>query len=198
METLELQRKHDRTEAEVEALRERYSGTFTNTMGHMVKSKGGIWTKEQTSFPETSHNIVTNEGLDHVLNVQLNALTNLLVWYLTGFTDNITPLSSHDYAADGVTELTTTNVAEAVRETYNANAASGQSIDNVAGPVAQYIADESFTFWGAMLKAGNSAFTDATDDAVHILWSSSLLGSSKSMVALDTIDLTYTFTSADA
>ena len=197
METLELQRKYDRTEAEIEALREKHSGTFSNTMGHMVKGKHGIWTKEQTSFPEVSQNIVTNEGLDHVLDVQLNALTNLLVWYLTGFTANVTPLATHDYAADGVTELTTTNVAEAVRETYNANAASGQSIDNV-GSVAQYIADEAFTFWGAMLKTGNNSFTDVTNDSVHILWSSSLLGSSKSMVALDTIDLTYTFTAADA
>ena len=198
MELLELQKNHDLTEDEVERWRERFSGHFTNTMGHMVKSKHGIWTNEQTSFPEVSQNIVTNEGLNHVLDVQLNALTNLLVWYLTGFTANVTPLATHDYAVDGVTELTTTNVAEAVRETYNANAASGQSIDNVGGPVAQYIADETFAFWGAMLKAGSSTFTDTTDDAVHILWSSSLLGSSKSMVALDTIDLTYTFTAADA
>lgn len=194
METLELQRKWDRTEAEIEALREKHGGYFTATMGHMVE-KNGIWVNEQTSLPEDSPNIVTNEGLNSVLDVYLNAATQITVWYLTGFTTNVTPLATHTAAVPGTTELTTVNVAEAVRETYNANAASGQSIDNVAGPVAQYIADASFTFWGAQLFGGG---TSAFGNTGGVLWSSSLLGSSKSMVALDTIDLTYTFTAADA
>lgn len=194
METLELQRKWDCTAQEVEVMRRAFGGGFTTQMGHMVQ-KDGLWVNEHTSDLEYHRNIVTNEGLNSVLDVYLNAATQITVWYLTGFTDNITPLATHTAAVPGTTELTTVNVAEAVRETYNANAASGQSIDNVAGPVAQYIADASFTFWGAQLFGGG---TSAFGNTAGVLWSSSLLGSSKSMVALDTIDLTYTFTAADA
>ena len=192
-----LKTGRDLTLHEVEELRHRHGGYFTTQLGHMVRSRGGILVHEHVADPETHPNIIPNEGLDHVLDVQLNALAALTVWYLTGFTDNITPLSSHDYAAPGTTELTTTDVAEAVRETFNANAASGQSLDNVGGPVAQYTADQAFTFYGAQLLAGSSAFGDVTDDAVHILWASSLLSPSISMVTLATIDLTYTFASSD-
>lgn len=195
METVALQRRWDLSLDEVEALRVRHAGFFTTQMGKMVRSKGGLLVHEHVADPEHHPNIVTDEGLDSVLDVYLNAASQITVWYLTGFTDNITPLSTHTAAVPGTTELTTTDVAEAVRETYNANAASGQSIDNVGGPVAQYIADQAFTFWGAQLFGGG---TSAFGNTAGVLWSSSLLGAEKSMVALDTIDLTYTFTSADA
>lgn len=194
MKTLDFQRKWGMTSDQVEAMRERHSGSFTTQMGHMVKQHG-ILVNEHNSDIEVHPNIVTNEGLNSVLEIYLNAGTQITTWYLSGFTANVTPLATHTYAVPGITELTTVNVAEAVRETYNANAASGQSIDNVAGPVAQYIADASFTFWGALLLGGGTnAFGHV---ASGTLWASSLLGSSKSMVALDTIDLTYTFTAAD-
>ncbi len=200
MLTVELQRRHDLTLAEVEAKRERWGGHFTAQRGLWVPRGIGSRRKlihEFTHAPTKHPNIVVNEGLDHLLNVELNALAALTVWYLTGFTDAITPLASHDYAADGVTELTTTDVAESVRETFNANVASSQSLDNAAGPVAQYTADQAFSFEGAMLKAGSSAFTDATNDAVHILFCSAALSPVVAMVTLATIDLTYTLTSAD-
>ncbi len=200
METVELQRRHDLTLAEVEAMRERRGGHFTAQRGLWVPNGIGSRRKlvhEFTHRPTKHRNIIVNEGLNHLLDVELNALAALTTWFLTGFTDAITPLATHDYAADGVTELTTTDVAEAVRETFNANAASSQSLDNVAGPVAQYTADQAFTFEGAMLKAGSSTFTDVTDDAVHILFSSAALSPTVSMVTLATIDLTYTFTSSD-
>lgn len=179
---------------EVEAMRHRQGGQFSTEMGHMVRQRSGLFVREQTSDLEIVNNIVTNEGLDSVLDVYLNAATQITVWYLTLFVDNITPLATHTAAVPGTTEITVTEVAEAIRETYNANASSGQSIDNVAGPVAQYIADTSFTAWGAQLFGGG---TSAFGNTAGTLWSSSLLGSSKSMVALDTIDITYTFTAAD-
>ncbi len=192
----EVQRRHDRTRGELEAMREKRGGHFTVQRGLWVPQRRGL-IHELTHEPTTHPNIVTNEGLDHLLNVELNALAALATWLLTGFTDNITPLATHDYAVPGTTELTTTDVAEAVRETFNANVSSGQSLDNVAGPVAQYTADQAFTFWGAQLLAGSTAFGNVTDDAVHILFCSSLLSSSISMVTLATIDLTYTIASSD-
>ena len=167
-------------------------------MGHMVRHRSrplvpAHCVHEYTGEVEREHNLVTNEGLDHVLNVQLNALAALTSWFFTGFSDNVTVLATHDYAVPGTTEITTSDVEEAIRETMNFNVASGQSIDNVAGPVAQYKADQTFTFYGGQIMAGSSAFGDVTDDAVHIYWAGKLFGTAKSMILDDTVDLTYTF-----
>lgn len=197
MKTVELQRRWDMTLREVEDRRERESGYFTVQEGLWVPNRHGELIHEHTHRPRNQHNLIVNEGLNHVLNVELNALSALAVWLLTGFSDNVTPIAAHDYAVPGTTEITTTDVAEAIRETFNANAASGQSLDNVAGPVAQYTADQAFTFYGAQLVAGSTAFGDVTDDAVHILFCSSLLSPAVAMVTLATIDITYTIASSD-
>ena len=200
METSELQKKHDLTLDEVGRMCQRWGGHFTVQRGLWVPNGIGSRRKlihEITHEPTRHPNIVTNEGLDHILDVELNALAALATWYLTGFVDNVTPLATHDYAVPGTDELDTADVAESVRETFNANPASSQALDNVAGPVAQYTADQAFTFFGAQLVAGSSAFQDVTDDAVHILFCSALLSPSIAMVTLATIDLTYTIDSSD-
>ncbi len=199
METVELQRKFDLTAQEVEARRRRWSGFFTSQLGLWVpQGPGKPLVHEHTHLPAKHRNLIVNEGLDHVLNVELNALAALAVWYLSGWTNaSQTPGATDDYAATTVTELTTTNVAESVRETFNANVASSQSLDNVAGPVAQYTADEAFNFEGAMLMAGSSTFGETTNDAVHILFCLSQLSPVVAMVTLATIDITYTIASSD-
>lgn len=189
MELIEVQRRFDITAAEVEMYREMFSGTFSVQKGRHFK-RGWEFTEEKVRF----HNILVNEGLTSILDVYFNAATQITIWYLTGFTANVTPLATHTAAVPGTTELTTTDVAEAVRETFNANAASGNSIDNAAGPVAQYTADQTFTFWGAQLFGGG---TSAFGNTAGVLCASELLPSSKAMDALDTIDLTYTFASTD-
>lgn len=195
MLTLDLQRKFDLSSVELEDLRAKLGGVFHHRTGRYHKNHSGLYLWEPESEWESSPNIITNEGLNSNLGVYLNAATQITVWFLTTFTDNITPLATHTAAVPGTTEITTANVAEAIRETYNANAPSGQSIDNVAGPVAQYIADDTHTQFGAQLFGGG---TSAFGNTAGVLWSSSLFGAAKAMVALDTIDITYTFTAADA
>lgn len=195
MRTIDLQRKFDLTEGEVEDLRRRLGGTFHIRHGIMVPQYGGGLVKEFTSDWVGSPNIVTNEGINDNLEAYLNGGTQITTWYLTMFTDNVTPLATHTAAAPGVTEIALADVAESVRETYNANTAASQSIDNVAGPVAQYTADQTFTGYGAMLIGGG---TSAFGNGAGVLWCSSLFGASKPMVALDTIDITYTINGADA
>jgi len=184
-----LQRRWGYSTRELEDARERVSGIFSYQPGRMVK-RGGIWQKEHTGEIVHQHNLVVNEGLNHALETVINAGTPITVWFLTGFTDNVTPLATHTAAAPGVTEITTTDVAEAVRETYNANTAAGQSIDNVAGPVATYIADQTFTMFGMFLIGGG---TSAFGNTAGTLWASTLLTPSRPMVALDSLDMTYTF-----
>lgn len=178
---------------DIEEMRHRFGGRFSTQMGKMVKH-GSLYVHEHVADPEFHDNIVTNEGLDSVLDIYLNAATQITVWFLTLFTTNVTPTAGDTAAVPNTIEITTTDVAEAIRETYAANVPSGQSIDNV-GSVAQYIADQSFTAWGASLFGGG---TSAFDNTAGVLWAQSLFGTSKAMVALDTIDITYTFTAADA
>ena len=179
---------------EIEEMRHRMGGHFTTQMGRMVRRYSGLLVHEHVDDPEMHPNIITNEGLNSSLDVYLNAATQITVWYLSMFNTNVTPGAGDTAATPNTVEITTADVAEAVRETYNANNAASQSIDNVSGPVAQYIADQGFTAWGGTMFGGG---TDAFDNTSGVLWAQALFGTSKAMVALDTIDITYTFTAAD-
>ena len=66
---------------------------------------GGIFTNEVyrdgnlIMLPEESHNIVVNEGLNHVLDVVLHNSTQVATWYVGIFKGNYTPLAT-DTAAN--------------------------------------------------------------------------------------------------
>jgi len=189
MRTVEIQRRFDMTAQEVEAARKRFSGKFGAQPGRW-HNRNGVMVHEYTDEMIWTPNLVVNEGLNHALETVINAGTPITVWFHTGFTDNITPLATHTAAVPGVTEIDAADVAEAVRETFNANAASGQSIDNVAGPVSQYTADQTFTMFGMELIGGG---TSAFGNTAGTLWAQNLLAPSRPMVALDTLDMVYTF-----
>ena len=193
METLQLQRKWDMTAGEVEGMRAKHAGLFTSQAGLWVPGKYRA-VHEHTSLIVSHRNIVTNEGLDSVLDVYINAVAAITTWFLSGFVDNRTPLAGDTAGTPGFDEIDAADVDEAVRETYNPNSASSQSIDNV-GTVQQYTGDQSFTFFGAILIGGG---TSAFQNAAGTLWSAVLLSPAISMVVDSTIDLTYTFTAADA
>lgn len=215
MQTYELQKKLDRlassvpdvlarlgikgsTKQEIEEWRHRQGGHFGTRMGVKFKRDDGKLLWEPTSEWAWDHNIVTNQALDHVLDVTLSGGTAIAAagWYVTLSASNTPPLATHTYQAPGFTEITTTEVAETVRESFGDNAVSAQSIAN--GTVAQYTADIAFTAYGAALLGGAttpSAFGDTS--AGNILYASSLFASSKSLTASDTIDVTYTINSSD-
>ncbi len=189
MRTVELQERFDMTALEIEAARERFSGKFGVQQGKWI-NRNGVLVHEYVEDMAWSHNLVVNEGLNHALETVINAGTPITVWFHTGFVDNITPLATHTAAVPGITEIDVADVAEAVRETFNANVAAGQSIDNVAGPVSQYTADQTFTMFGMMLIGGG---TSAFGNLAGTLWAQNLLAPSRPLVALDTLDMVYTF-----
>ena len=189
MTTEQLQLRWDMTEQEVERWRERFSGKFGSQQGKWHR-RNGVMVHEYVDEMRWQDNLVVNEGLNHALETVINAATPITVWFHTGFVDNITPLATHTAATPGVTEIDTADVAEAVRETFNANAAAGQSIDNVAGPVSQYTADQTFTMFGMELIGGG---TSAFGNTAGTLWAQNLLAPSRPLVALDTLDMVYTF-----
>ncbi|MCK5641539.1 MAG: hypothetical protein KAJ19_12120, partial [Gammaproteobacteria bacterium] len=80
---------------------------------------------------EETQNIVTNEGLDEVLNIMFHGDTQIATWYVVLSESNTTPLATHTYAVPGYTEVNLA-IDEATRPVYNEAAASSQSMTNAA------------------------------------------------------------------
>lgn len=146
---------------------------------------------------ETVHNIVTNEGLDHLLDATLSGATQITAWKVAISKSNTTPLSTHTYAVPGYTEITGSDVDEASRQAWTDGGVSSQSVDNV-GNEAVYTAAGTFTAYGAAIVGGGSGAATLADAAGGgKLYSSGLFAASKALTASDTLTTTYTLTSAD-
>ena len=198
MQTIELQRKWDLTLSEVEKLRRKYGGSFGTQRHKIVRDfRRRILRVEPMELVTLHKNIVTNQGLNNVLTGYLDGGTQIATWYVTLSSTNTTPLSTHTYSSPGYTEITTTNVDEAVRQAWTGGTAASQSIDNSAAP-AVYIGDNAFTAYGAALVGGGSSPTVLANTAGGgILYASALFSSAKAMDVDVQLSTTYTFTSAD-
>jgi hypothetical protein len=144
---------------------------------------------------EETRNLVTNEGLDAALDIMFHADTQITTWYVAVFNTNTTILATHTYAAPGYTE--STNYDEANRQAYVEAAASGQSITNSANK-ATLTMNATETIYGAALVGGGSGATTKGDTAGGgKLWCAAQFASSKNVDSGDTLEITYTLTSAD-
>ena len=144
---------------------------------------------------EETRNLVTNEGLDAALDIMFHADTQITTWYLLLFNTNTTILATHTYAVPGFTESTAYD--EAVRQAYVEAAASGQSMTNSANK-GVFTMNGTETIYGAALVGGGSAPTTKDDQAGGgFLWCAAQFASSKNVDSGDTLEVTYTLTSAD-
>lgn len=140
-------------------------------------------------------NIVTNEGLDAILNIMFNAATQITTWYVAVFESNTTPAAAHTYAVPVYTECTAYD--EATRQAYVEAAASSQSITNSANK-ATLTFNATKTIYGAALVGGGSAPTTKGDTAGGgTLFCSVLFAASRAVVATDVLKVTITITSSD-
>ena len=146
-------------------------------------------------WEEHVHNLVTNEGLNHILDVILHGSTQITTWYVAPFNTNTTILATHTYAAPGYTE--TSNYDEATRQAYNEAAASGQSITNSANP-ATITCSATETVYGCGLVGGGSAPTTKGNTAGGgTLLCAVLFSTARAVVDNDSLEITYTLSAAD-
>lgn len=198
MKTIELQRRHGLLLSDVERIREMFGGVFGCRRRKIVRD----WKKRILRIEEIEdwgfvHNIVTNQGINSALNVQLHGDTQITTWYIALSKTNTTPLSTHTYASPGYTEADGTDLDEAVRQAWVEAAASGQSITNAASP-AVYTGDGTFTSYGSSLVGGGTDPTVLANTAGGgTLWASALFSSSKAMALDVQLQITYAFTGAD-
>lgn len=144
---------------------------------------------------EVAKNIVTNEGLDAILDIMLHAATQLTTWYVAIFESDTTPLATHTYAVPGYTESTAYD--EATRPEYKEAAASSQSITNSANK-ATFTIDATKTIYGAALVGGGTdADTKGDTAGGGTLLCSCQFGSSKAVEDDDTLEVTYEVSAAD-
>lgn len=123
--------------------------------------KGAYWHDVNGQDAQVDKNLITDEGLMHVLNVVLGATSKIATWYIGLGGANATPLSSWTGAnfATNFGELTSTTegYTGSVRQTYVPSAASANAIDNYAArAVFNMKSTTSVTVYGAGLLSLNT------------------------------------------
>jgi len=141
---------------------------------------------------QCDHNLVVNEGLNALLDIMFHADTQITTWYVGIFEGNYTPVATDTAANIASNSTESTAYDEASRQEYNEAAASGQSITNSANK-ATFTINATKTIYGAFLISNSTkGGTSGT------LFSASRFSASRSVIALDSLLITYTITAADA
>lgn len=113
------------------------------------------WSKRNT-------NLVTNQGLNALLNVMFHGATQITTWYIALIESDSTLNAGNTYDTPGVTECTAYD--ETSRVVLNEAAASGQSMTNSANK-ASFTMNASKTIYGGMLVGGGTAAATKGDTA---------------------------------
>jgi hypothetical protein len=138
----------------------------------------------------TDKNLVTNEGLNSLLDIYFNGGTQITTWYIGLFEGNYTPVATVTAATITAASTECTAYDEATRQAFDEAAAASQSITNSASK-ATFTFNATKTIYGAFLvSASAKSATSGT------LFSAARFGSSKSVVDDDQLLLTYTFTAS--
>lgn len=145
---------------------------------------------------ERCPNIVTDEGLDAILDIMLHADTQITAWFVLIVETDTAEAAGMTYAVPVFTESTAYD--EATRPAYVEAAASGQSITNSASP-ADFTINATKTIYGAALVGGGTdADTKGNTAGGGTLLCYSKFGASKAVEDDDTLQVTYTISAADA
>lgn len=174
---------------------------YDQQLARSIREKYGAASPEYKAIPryqawkDESHNIVTNEGLDALLDIMFHADTQITTWYCVLVETDTSPAAGMTYATPTYTESEAYD--EATRPAYTEAAASSQSITNSANK-AVFTISGTKTMYGAAIVGGGSAPTTKADAAGGgTLFCYSKFTSSRSVVDDDVINLTYTLSAAD-
>lgn len=141
------------------------------------------------------HNLVTNEGLDSLLNVYLHAATQIATWYCVISETDTAPAAAMTYAVPSFTEWAAYD--EATRPEYVEAESTARSTTNSANK-AVFTASATKTLYGAGLVGGGSAATTKSNTAGGgTLFNYGAFGASQPVVDDNVVNLTVTITSAD-
>jgi len=144
---------------------------------------------------EVAHNLVTTEGIAHILNALLHSSTQITTWYVVPFESDHTPAAGNTYATPGYTECVSYD--EAARQAYNEAEASGGSVTNSANKATFTISATKTIYGAALVGGGTDADTKGDAAGGGTLLCLARFASSRSVADDDTLQITYTFSAAD-
>ena len=134
-------------------------------------------------------NLVVNQGLNHLLNVQLGATAKVATWYVGLFEGNYTPTSEVTSATIKATATECVAYTEATRPEWVDAPAASQQITNSANK-ATFTINAAKTIYGAFLTSANAK--DGTGDAAGVLFAATRFATSRAVIADDQLLVTYT------
>lgn len=141
-------------------------------------------------------NIVTNQGLDAMLNIMFHAATQISTWYVAAVETDTAAADTMTYAVPVFTEWD--GYTEAARQEYVEAAASSQSITNSANK-ATFTSSETKTLYGGFLVGGGTDAATMSDTAGGgTLFCYSKFSAGKAVESGDTFKITITITLAHA
>ncbi len=143
------------------------------------------------------HNIITDEGLNRILNEIFNAATQITTWYCSIFESNSTPAANWTYDLYADSQATEwTQFAEAARIEYNESASTAKSTTNSANK-AVFTADTGAkTLYGAALVSVVTLSNHAAETN-NVIMCAGTFAVPQPVIATNIVNLTYTITSAD-
>jgi len=156
---------------------------------------GGVFEVEcfgpdgKLKWKDTAKNLVTNEGLDHILDVVLHGTTAVSPWYV-GLKNTGNPAAADTLASHGTWTENTNYTGD--RQEYVEAAASSQSVTNSASKASFSISVDTQTISGAFLAGAATGTSDT------LLCVADFTGGDKSADNGDTLEVQYTISAADA
>jgi len=150
-----------------------------------------IWTvtcldaQGNEKWSETKKNIIVTEGLNHILDTQFHAGTQVTTWYI-GLKGSGTPAAGDTLASHGSWSEITDYSGD--RKEWTEGAASSGSMTNASSV--------DFSITGSATVAG--AFLASTTDNTGVLYGVVDFSSSRSVLSGDTLQVTVTVTAASS
>lgn len=139
-------------------------------------------------WEDTAKNLVTNVGLQHILDVVFSGGTAVGTWYV-GLTDGTPTVAAGDTLASHTGWVEVTAYADN-RKAY-VEVRSSQTLTNTASKASFAINADSTTIGGAFLCSV------ATTTTGTLMCAAAFTGGDKAADDGDTLDVTYTFTAGD-
>lgn len=179
----------------------RAEGPFQFTpdrLEQMRRALSGSFVAQTRHGIAVAPNVVTNEGINHLLESALTNGTRITTWRLALVKTNTPAAVTMTYATPVFTEIVPSDVAESVRAVWTPGAVASQSVNNDAVP-GQYTAAGGLSGWGLALVGGGSSPETIGDTAGGgVLYSYGLFtGGVRTLVATDVINCTYQLGGAD-
>lgn len=133
---------------------------------------------------EEVHNLVPTQGLNHILNVEFKALTQVTAWYLAIFEGNYVPTAADTAASLPAASTESTAYGEATRVLFVGGTVAGGVLDNSASR-AEFTMNATKTIYGAYMSSA-----PAKGATTGVVISSVRFSSAKNLVATDILRIT--------